>query len=118
MTIEQYFDVICPELASDTNKSSYISIAQLTISSTVFGDNYNYAVALKAAHIGSLATRNSGNSGTVTSVKEGDLSISYGSGSSGNNSDLSQTKYGLMLKSLYQSIQMAVSVTGYNTLPI
>jgi hypothetical protein len=55
----------------------------------------------------------SGGAGPVTSKKEGQLSISYGStGKNDDDSDLGLTKYGRQLQGLINGNIAAVGVTG------
>lgn len=117
-TIDQYLAAIAPAVATDENKATYIEMATERTNPCFYGSKYNQAVALMAAHIAFLLTANSGSMGagsgsseggsvgTITSKREGDLSVTYGSGSigaaTGNASDaeLAQTRFGLMLLSL------------------
>ncbi len=116
-TASAILDVIAPELASDSKKADHISLAVLRTSSTKFGDKYNYAVALRAAHTLTIANRESGEgTGSVKSRKEGDLSISYGT-IKGIDGYLDQTSYGVELSGLIRGNIGAFSLTGLGTIP-
>ena len=117
LSVEQIFNAIAPGYAADADKATYIELAEMRTSTCAFGTNYNQAVALLAAHLIELAKGDdhagSGGAGPVTGKKEGQLSISYGSGSSENDdSDLSMTKYGRQLQGLRRGNIAAVGVTG------
>lgn len=111
-TASAILDVIAPELASDVKKADHLSLAELRTDTTKFGDKYNYAVALRAAHTLTIANQTTGAaSGAVKSRKEGDLSISYGT-IKGVNGYLSQTSYGIELLGLIRGNIPAYSITG------
>jgi hypothetical protein len=115
------FDTIAPQYASDSNKASFIVLARDRTSLEFFGDNYEQAVALRAAHMMTLTnSRSSGGtgsseSGSVASKREGDLAISFaqGAGEIGiKSSDLSQTHYGVQLMGLIKGSGAFIGVTG------
>ena len=109
----QYLAAICPQLAADANLSVYLEMATNQVSGCFFGTNYNMAVALRAAHIYTLAQRPLGDSGQISSKREGDLSVSYSttSGESGGD-DLNQTHYGKQYMQLAKQSGAAMSVLG------
>lgn len=112
LTILQIIEVKCPGLYIDTGRDIYIEIAEDQISECYYGKNYNLAVALLACHSYTLFLRN-GDAGTISSKKEGDLSVSYSTVKTGTNEDdLSLTSFGMELKRLKRSQTPAVSVTG------
>lgn len=116
-TASAILDVIAPEFAGNADKNDHLALAALRTSSTKFGDKYNYAVALRAAHTLTLADPVYGSSsGAVKSRKEGDLSISYGS-TKGVNGYLSQTSYGIELAGLIRANIGAFSLTGLQSIP-
>ena len=86
LSAEQIFNAIAPGYAADPDKATHLELAECRTSTCAFGKNYNYAVALRAAHTIEMAKgtdhSGSGGAGPVTSKKEGQLSISYGGGSS------------------------------------
>lgn len=118
LSIDQYLSAVAPAIATDENRDVYIEMATERTNKCFYGKKYNQAVALLAAHIAFLFTSASGSmgagsgseeagsTGTITSKREGDLSVSYGSGAVtvGNgdvtDAELSQTRYGLMLLAL------------------
>lgn len=103
MTIIEILRAIAPEFANKTDieLQVFINLAELRVSHTVFGvvgsDKRNFAVALMAAHIMSLTTRD-GNGGAITSLREGDLAVSFNAGSDINS--LMSTSYGMQYKQL------------------
>lgn len=115
LTIDQYITAIAPALATDASKDVFVEMAKERVDKAFYGLKYNQAVALMTAHIAFLlgagtlgagsGSAESGSTGSVTSKREGDLSVSYGSGAvstSGNvgDADLAQTRFGLMLIAL------------------
>lgn len=115
-TVLQIIEVRCPGLFSDPGRDIYISLAGQQISSCYFGDNRNLAVALQACHDYTMDQRG-GDAGTISSKKEGDLSVSYSTGGAGST-DLGQTSFGLALRRLIKkSGGGAISVTGAQNIP-
>ncbi|MCP3685997.1 MAG: DUF4054 domain-containing protein [bacterium] len=98
MSVTQIIEDIAPEF--DTYDSDRIArlivIAQSQLSSSKYGDQYEYATALKVCHMLTISGR-SGSGGSISSEKEGELARSYGSAGS---SLLSTTSYGLLLEEL------------------
>lgn len=100
--------VLAPQYAADPRIPDLIALAELE-TSTCYGDKYNYAVALRVCHelalddlrggSGDGTDSGSGEAGSITSEKEGDLARSYGKVGSGSSSGsaLSQTRWGLKL---------------------
>lgn len=120
LTIEQILDAIAPKFASDANKQDHISLARLRTSTTCFGNKYNYAVALRAAHTLTLTSNTNigtGSSGSISSIREGDVSISYGSRGTSTGSDLDNTSFGQELQQLIKSNIVGVSITGNTSIP-
>ena len=118
LTIDQYLAAIAPSIATDASKDVYIEMATERTNRCFYGDKYNQAVALRAAHIAFLLTANAGSMGagsgsaeggsvgTITSKREGDLAVSYGTSAIGSSAgsvtdaELAQTRFGLMLLAL------------------
>lgn len=101
----EIFRLIAPEFAAVTDSvvSAYIDLASNFVCSGKYGESINLAIALMAAHImaspGGYSNDGSTSAGRITSRKEGDLQITYGSVS--DSSDyLSGTTYGNLLKAL------------------
>jgi hypothetical protein len=111
-TASQIIDIIAPELAAAAGKADHITLATARTSVCTFGRNTQLAIALRAAHTLTLAARNGGDSGVVTSKKEGGLSVSYASPESGIDPDLGQTHYGRQLIGLMSGSVPFVGVTG------
>lgn len=115
----EILSAIAPQFDSNVNRATHLNLATNRTSSSCFGKNYNYAIALRAAHSLTLSERaltSGGASGSITGKKEGDLSISFGSTRGNNNGDLSQTSYGMELKGLIDGNIISISVIGNNTL--
>lgn len=112
-TVIQILDAIAPQFASDPNKSLFIQLAEGRTSTTAFGSNYNLAVALRTAHMMTMAGR-AGNAGSVSSISEGSRSISYTSADASKyGADLNQTSYGVELIGLIRGNISGLSVSGY-----
>jgi len=106
--------VYCPGLYSDANRDTFVSVAADRTSEAFYKHNYNLAVALLASHNWALVNRPGGSYGAVGAVsgmKEGDLSISFSSGSL-SNGDLDQTSFGKQLQQLKRSSLSGISCTG------
>jgi hypothetical protein len=118
LTIEQYLQAVAPTVAADPSVSVYIQMAEERTNKEFYGQKTNQAIALLAAHIAFLFTAvpnshgagsgsgEGGSTGSITSKREGDLSVSFGSGAVSSASigvgdaDLAQTRWGLMLLAL------------------
>ena len=116
LSIEQYIQAVAPALMQDPSLDVFIEMAKERTDRAFYGVKYNHAVALMAAHIAFLlgagtlgagsGNAEGGSTGSITSKREGDLSVSYGAGavsaSAGNlgDAELSQTRWRLMLISL------------------
>ncbi len=112
MSAAEYLQMICPALYSDSSRDQWIAMAGEELSSCFFGSSYQKAVALYAAHQYMLANRPSGDSGIVTSKKEGGLSVSYDVPDMEGGQALELTHYGLQLKQLRKSRHGGVAVIG------
>lgn len=109
------FDVICPVYKLDPDKATFISMAASRTSLTLFGTNYGLAVALRAAHMMTLTrNRTTGEGGAIASKSEGELSVSYMSGTSKKITELSMTHYGQQLEQMIAESTVMLGVTGGN----
>lgn len=90
MTPDQILPVIAPELGC-VDADDAIAIAEMQIADGLCGDKRPLLVAYLAAHILTIGKRG-GAAGAVTGLKEGQLSINYGS--TGIMGSLGQTGYG------------------------
>lgn len=80
---------------------SLIAAAEMRVSRSFFGERYIYALSLATAHRHALISiSSSGASGAVTSIREGDVSVNYGSANSSNDDDLEMSVYGRELITL------------------
>jgi len=104
----EIFRIIADEFAgvSDETIQKKMLFAAVYLDKECYGDAYNVALALMTAHLMALPGGVNGgystSAGKVTSMKEGDLSLSYGALSS-DNSWLGQSTYGQMLDQLQRS---------------
>lgn len=90
MTPEELLVIIAPEFTG-VDASGAISVADMQIADGLCGDKRPLLVAYLAAHILTVGKRD-GAAGAVTSLKEGQLSVNYGS--TGIMGSLGQTGYG------------------------
>ena len=121
-TASEILSAIAPHFDDVSGRSVLLSQAESRTSSTFFGANRPDAVAYMAAHLldmSASAPVSSGASGPITSKKEGDLAVSFGSGGANSSSSgLSQTRYGQMLLDLMRSSGPAAGVTGQPYCPV
>lgn len=108
LTIKDIIELRSPEFFENPNIDKYIELAEQRVNQDVFGDHYENAVALTVMHMMALTERSDGSvsaGGSITSMKEGKLSLSFGSmsNSSGSN-DLSQTSWGQELQDLIRDL--------------
>jgi len=113
------FDSLAPHLANDPNKNTHLALAAQNINPCFYGNNTAYVTALLAAHTLTLSNRagsSAGASGNITSIKEGDLAISYGgTASGGSGGGYNTTTYGQQLEDLRKSSSgPSMGVTGGN----
>ena len=109
------FRLIAPEfdLVSNEDVEKKIKFASIFVCRDDYGDAYNAALAMMTAHMMALPGGVNGgystSSGKVTAMKEGDLSISYGSLSS-DDSWLGQTTYGGLLSILRKTLGLHLAL--------
>lgn len=92
------FNALAPEFsdldtAGQTRRDILAGVAASQISASIFGTNYDAALALLTAHYLKKNPAVGGSAGFKTGEKVGDISISY-ENSSKSGSDLSTTSYG------------------------
>ena len=112
-TASEILSIIAPQFDSEASRQGHIDQAETSTSTTHFGVLRSRAVALRAAHSLKLATdtARNGDAGPVTSKREGDLGISFGSSKSTGSGYLSLTAYGQELAALIASRPCA-GITG------
>lgn len=113
MNITTIIKSICPDLYENADRAIFINLATEQLNSEHYLTNYNLAIALLASHIFTLSNRGSGISGNITTVREGDISISYANISTNDkNSDWNQTSYGIQLKNLTNRKSTGIFIQG------
>ena len=121
-TASEILSAIAPQFDDASGRQTFLDLSESRTSSTFFGTNRPEAVAYRAAHMLDLAanaTALSGSSGPMTSKKEGDLAVSFGTTQGmGDSVYLSQTAYGRMLLDLMKSSGPAAGVTGQPFVPV
>ena len=112
--------LIAPQFDSVTGRADFLALAADQVNDCMFGDKTDLAIAYLAAHLIALNTdpnRQQGESGSITSKKEGDLAISYGNFKNNNTkSDLDLTFYGQQFQSLANASTLNIGLTGEETL--
>lgn len=107
MTVLEYIALRSPEQATDPRVSGFVEIAESMTGAELPEPSRTYCVGLRALHLLTTPVSGDFSSGTVTSVKEGDLSESYGLPDSdllGKYPDLQSSCWGVELISLYNSL--------------
>lgn len=97
MAILDTLSCIAPEFdaLAETIRTCIIGLAENQVSESVFGVDYEAAVAYLAAHMLTLRQRNDGNGGAVTLKREGDLQLQYAIPSANITAGLYLTAYGV-----------------------
>ncbi len=105
MTIAEVIADIAPEFLNEdpARIARFITYAELQVSQLQFDDRYELATAYLTCHMLALSNRNddegtSGNPGTITQKKEGDLGLSFALPDAlkiGNDGTLLLTSYGI-----------------------
>lgn len=87
--------------------------SEFRVSRCYFGKAYVYALSLMVMHKSFLqGMAAEGVAGPVTSKREGDLSIGYGTGGSSGNGDLGNSVYGQEYLELLEQYSPRPGVTG------
>lgn len=114
-TASEILSIIAPQFDSEATRQGHIDLAEASTNSTYFGAQRSRAVALRAAHSLKIATdiASNGDAGSISSKREGDLSISFQtpSKSATGSGYLQLTAYGQELAALIASYPSA-GITG------
>ncbi len=106
MSVGELISALAPVYAGDTRIGIFTNLAMQQTSRTRFGNNFEYAVALRVCH---MIARNPqlapGTPGAVTSQSEGEISQSY------SVSDYLRTKYPDLCSTPY-GCQLAELIEG------
>lgn len=117
MSVSSILSRIAPQYDSTPDRNGFISDAESMTNRCWYGVNADRAVALMAAHMIALNTsliRQNGETGAISSKKEGDLAIGFVAGAGQGINDLDQTHYGKQLKHLRAGGGAFLGVTGGN----
>lgn len=120
LTVAQIMDARCPGV--DTTSERVLSLVELAgyqTNSSAFGDHYNHAIALLTLHWLSMSdsSRMETGGGAVTALKEGQLSINYGTGFASKETALASTTYGQEYLELRSMSSMFADVRGSGDIP-
>lgn len=114
MTAAQLLE-FAPQLGclSQDELALLITRAECRVDEDYFGDIYEYALRLMAAHMGTMQTQASGAApGTARRKKAGDLEVEYETSASANvPSQYAGTRYGVELWGLIQELSYKASFT-------
>lgn len=118
MTADTFLTLIAPQFASSANRAGMLEFAELNVNEDLFGVKTQQAIAFYAAHLLVLFNdplRSNGESGAITSKKEGDLSVNFGglSGGTIDESLLATTSFGQSFLLLRNGTLSGISVMGY-----
>jgi hypothetical protein len=102
MTALQILEVICPPLYNTENVQDHLDLASQGLSRCFFGDRYNEAVALMAAHRYVMNVQQGGGAGVVTYKAAGRYMQSLG-GIGVIRKELELTNYGRQLQTIIDS---------------
>jgi len=101
------------KVANSPRLEALIKGAELRVGRCYFGKAFVYALSLMVQHKAALLEMASGGvAGPVTSKREGDLSVGYGTGGSSGNNDLSNTVFGQEYLELLEQYSPRPGVTG------
>lgn len=125
LSVQQIIDIISPQYSSDSDLTNTITLSTIRTSEDAFGDKYNYAIALRVAHILTLRDMNKdgvssvlgGASGSISNKREGDLSVSFSgmaTASLKSSTDLSLTRYGIELQGLIDGNIVKIGLSNYS----
>lgn len=89
--VRTQLSAVANDIAKDENIDTLVDVLSVRVSRSYFGNMWALALAYLTAHTHTVNSRG-GEGGQITSKKEGDLSVSFGSAGSGNA--LSATSYG------------------------
>jgi len=115
MSVSDLIATLAPAYVSDTRLPSFITLAMQQTSTSRFGINYEYAVALRVCH---LIARNPiaqpGVSGAVSSASEGGVAQSYSIPPKlqARYGDLCSTSYGMQLAQLIDGNILGIAVAS------
>lgn len=121
MSASSLLSTIASQFDDTTGRSDFITIAESQVNSCLFGDKTDLAIAYLSAHFIALFTdplRQKGESGSITSKREGDLALGFGNFASGAGSDagLNMTTYGQQYIILRDSTMPNLYVIGFGGL--
>jgi hypothetical protein len=113
-SVLEIITAICTPLPTSGAYDIYIDIATEDTDATFFGNYYNYAIALRAAHYYTIdITRSDGDSGLITAKQEGKLQVSYlHNMNRSSRSDLLMTQYGVRLHALMRRRGPIISISS------
>lgn len=116
LTALEIFRIIAPEfdVMDDAQVEKALIVGSMFIDEETYGKAYNVALALMTAHILSLSGGvNGGYSSStqkVSSMKEGDLSLTYKDVSDGDLSWLAKSTYGQLLELLQKRLGLRLGM--------
>jgi hypothetical protein len=101
------------KVAESPKLEALIKGAELRVGRCYFGGSFVYALSLMVMHKATLLEMaKEGVAGPVTSKREGDLSVGYGTGGSSGNNDLANTVFGQEYLELLEQYSPRPGVTG------
>lgn len=104
---------VAPEFSGITQEriDIFVGIVESFVCENVFGASAKNAVLFYLLHLLTMSAR-SGTAGNITAERVGELSRSYGSNPSGENSELAQTSYGMIYLNIRKANVMTATIVG------
>lgn len=101
------------KVAESPKLEAWVKGAELRVSRCYFGKAYIYALSLMVMHKATIwQMAQEGVAGPVTSKREGDLSVGFGSGGDSGMDDLGNTVHGQEYLNLLKQYSPTPGVTG------
>lgn len=110
---DKLLSFLTAEVAESDRLEAWIEGAELRVGRCYFGKAYVYALSLMVMHKAVMeGYAKEGVVGPVTSKREGDLSVSFGSGNGNADGDLGSSVYGQEYHNLLQQYSPRPGLTG------
>lgn len=109
--VRKYFEVIAPSFKDDGRFDVVLEMADAQVDKDYFEELWEQALAYLMAHIMEMSNRSGEASGSVSSRKEGDISVSYNASSS-DEGVLGLTSYGRIYLELLAKKSPGFMVSG------
>lgn len=99
----RYVQVIAPNIYADSRIGSFVDMSIDRCSKSFFGKLWAQACAYLSCHLFTMAKRDDDETGSISSKREGNLSVTYNSVSAYSDGEFSLTTYGRNYLTLLKS---------------